>query len=113
MGMKRVKSSSASDQMGGEDNEEAKTKSSSKKGQETKMKVVRQSFAVGGLDQEYMEWGMSGNGGSAKVGMTKQQIRQAAREKPFTDFDANKKLRKGGKVGAKAFKSKSKFKRRK
>lgn len=85
--------------------------------QKVQMKVVRQSFAVGGLDQEYMDWGMGASGtaatqGGSKGGMTKTQIRQAARERPFTDFDASKKLKKGGKVGVKAFKSKSKFKRR-
>jgi hypothetical protein len=56
--------------------------------------------------------GSAASHGGSKGGMTKTQIRQAAREKPFTDFDAAKKLRKGGKVGNKAFKSKSKFKRR-
>ena len=76
-------------------------------------KVVRQSFAVGGLDKEFMDWGMTSAGNGAKSGgMTKQQIREAARAKPFTDYDATKQLRKGGKVGNKAFKSKSKFKRR-
>mmetsp|Transcript_46626 Transcript_46626/g.92390 ORF Transcript_46626/g.92390 Transcript_46626/m.92390 type:complete len:900 (-) Transcript_46626:82-2781(-) len=80
-------------------------------------KVVRQSFAVGGLDQDYVDWGMGTAGsassqGGSKGGMNKTQIRQAAREKPFTDFDASKKLRKGGKAGNKSFKSKSKFKRR-
>ena len=93
----------------------------SKKGKDklplSKMKVVRQSFAVGGLDQDYVDWGMGTPGsasssGGSKGGMTKGQIRQAARDKPFTEFDSSKKMRKGGKVGVKAFKSKSKFKRR-
>mmetsp|Transcript_21014 Transcript_21014/g.46679 ORF Transcript_21014/g.46679 Transcript_21014/m.46679 type:complete len:875 (+) Transcript_21014:83-2707(+) len=80
-------------------------------------KVVRQSFAVGGLDQDFVDWGMGANGssktaGGSQGGMTKGQIRQAARDKPFTDFDSTKQLRKGGKVGNKSFKSKSKFKRR-
>jgi hypothetical protein len=82
------------------------------------MKVVRQSFAVGGLDQDFVDWGMGANGssktaGGSQGGMTKGQIRQAARDKPFTEFDSAKQLKKGGKVGNKSFKSKSKFKRRK
>ena len=45
-------------------------------------------------------------------GMTKSQIKQAAKEKPFKEFDPTMSLRKGGKLGRKSFKSKSKFKRR-
>ena len=44
--------------------------------------------------------------------MTKSQIKQAAKEKPFKEFDPTISLRKGGKLGRKSFKSKSKFKRR-
>ena len=44
--------------------------------------------------------------------MTKSQIKQAAKEKPFKEFDPTMSLRKGGKLGRKSFKSKSKFKRR-
>ena len=73
-------------------------------------KVVRQKIAVGGLDQDMVEWG--GSAGSSG-GMSKKQIKKAAMEKEFTEFDANKRLRKGGKLGKSSFKSKSKFKRRK
>lgn len=97
----------------GEGNEEGAVQTKKGKGQ-VQMKVVRQSFAVGGLDQDYVDWGMGSADaqGGSKGGMTKSQIRQAARERPFTDFDPTKKLRKGGKLGKKAFKSKAKFKRR-
>ena len=44
--------------------------------------------------------------------MTKSQIKQAAHEKPFKEYDPTMNLRKGGKLGRKSFKSKSKFKRR-
>jgi hypothetical protein len=74
-----------------------------------KVKVVRQKFAVGGLDADGFDFG----GNSGYAGMSKKQIKQAAREKPFTDFDPNKRLRKGGKAGRVSFKSKAKFKRRK
>lgn len=70
-------------------------------------KTVRQKFAVGGLDQDMMEWGGEGGG----KGMSKKEIRKA-KENEFTDFDASKRLRKGGKIGASSFKSKKKFKRR-
>lgn len=82
-----------------------------------RMRVVRQNVAVGGLDQDFYAWGASaaaGEGaGGGGIGMSKRQLKAAAREKPFTDFDASKTLRKGGKKGAKAFKSKAKYKRRK
>jgi len=72
-------------------------------------KVVRPKFAVGGLDYDSVDWG----GSSAGSGVSKKQLKRESREKEFTDFDANKTLRKGGKVANKAFKSKAKFKRRK
>lgn len=40
------------------------TKHANKNKQKVQMKVVRQSFAVGGLDQDYVDWGM-GAAGSA------------------------------------------------
>ena len=70
-------------------------------------KVIRQTFAVGGLDQDMYEWG----GGS--MGDKESKKKKRAVEKELTDFDPDKKLRKQGKVGRAAFKSKSKFKRRK
>lgn len=72
-------------------------------------KIIRPKFAVGGLDQDLMDWG----GSSAGSGLSKKQMKQDAKEKDFTDFNPEKKLRKGGKIGASSFKSKSKFKRRK
>lgn len=38
------------------------TTSSDKKHKLQHSKVVRQSFAVGGLDQEYIDWGMGASG---------------------------------------------------
>ena len=71
-------------------------------------KIIRPKFAVGGLDQDLMDWG-----GSSSGGLSKKQMKQDAKEKDFTEFNPDKKLRKGGKIGASSFKSKSKFKRRK
>jgi len=89
-------------------------------GGNNKWKVVRPSFAVGGLDRDFEDWGGSsgagkgggGGGPGESAGMSKSQIRRAAQDKPFTDFDPTKSLRKGGKLGTKSFKSKSKYKRR-
>ena len=69
-------------------------------------KVARPKFAVGGSDQDL--FGSEPTNG--KVG--KHVMKQLAKEKAFTDFDPNKRLRKGGKLGSKSFKSKSRFKRR-
>ena len=71
-------------------------------------KIIRPKFAVGGLDQDMLDWG-----GSSGSGLSKKQMKQDAKEKDFTDFNPDKKLRKGGKIGVSSFKSKSKFKRRK
>ena len=71
-------------------------------------KVRRPVFAVGGLDQDMLDW--NGGGGGGKT--SKKAEKKDAREKKFTEFDPNKKLRKGGKIGNKSFKSKGKFKRR-
>jgi hypothetical protein len=68
-------------------------------------KVVRQKFAVGGLDLDE-DW----NSGSGKQLSKKKKD---ARELAFKEFDPNKRLRKGGKIGKASFKSKGKFKRRK
>jgi len=61
---------------------------------------------VGGLDQSLLEWG-----GAGIVGGQKKKSKQAAAT--FSDFDPNRKLRKGGKISTNAFKSKKKYKRRK
>jgi hypothetical protein len=70
-------------------------------------KVVRQSFAVGGLDQDFSNW----NGGGEGPKLSKKKQRTEDHHAKFTEFDAAKKLRKGGKVQG-SFKSKAKFKRR-
>lgn len=72
-------------------------------------KVVRQKFAVGGLDQDLYAWGSS----SSVVAKAPSRKQQKEREKEFTEFDPNKRLKKGGKIGKSSFKSKGKFKRRK
>jgi ATP-dependent RNA helicase DDX27 len=69
-------------------------------------KVIRPKIAVGGIDQDLLGWGSPSGSG-----LSKKQIKLAQREE-FTDFDAEKKLRKGGKIGSNSFKSKKKFKRR-
>lgn len=70
-------------------------------------KVSRPIFAVGGLDKDMAEWS-----GSAKTGDVTKRDKKQKPEKEFTDFDPTKRLRKGGKVANKAFKSKGKHKRR-
>ena len=72
-------------------------------------KIYRPVFAVGGLDQDLRDW----NGGVAGGKSLKKALQRDAEENKFTEFDANKRLRKGGKLGHQKFKSKSKFKRRK
>jgi hypothetical protein len=52
-------------------------------------------------------------GSSGGSGLSKKQMKQDSKEKEFTEFNPDKKLRKQGKIGASSFKSKSKFKRRK
>lgn len=78
---------------------------------EGKTKILRQKFVAGGLDPDLfdLEGHSAGVGGG---GMNKKQRMIAAKESQFTEFDANKVLRKGGKVGKNSFKSKKKFKRR-
>jgi hypothetical protein len=72
-------------------------------------KIIRPKFAVGGLDQDMMDWG----GSSSGSGLSKKQIKKDSKEKEFTEYNPDKKLRKGGKIGVSSFKSKTKFKRRK
>jgi ATP-dependent RNA helicase DDX27 len=69
--------------------------------------IKRQTFAVGGLDQDMLNWGAGG----VKLSTKSSKKRQA--EEEFTEFDPNKRLRKQGKLGKHAFKSKAKYKRRK
>jgi ATP-dependent RNA helicase DDX27 len=69
-------------------------------------KVSRPKFAVGGIDQDLLFE-------PSKDKVSKRVSKQLAKEKDFSEFDPNKRLKKGGKLGNKSFKSKSKFKRRK
>ena len=76
-----------------------------------KTKILRPKFAVGGLDQDLMEWGIgSGKGSGSMKG--KDQKRMDRQIEEFRGFDPDKRLRKQGKISHHAFKSKSKFKRR-
>ena len=68
----------------------------------------RQVFATGGLDQDLAKWG----GESGGISRSKAMKKDAQSTKDFTEFDPNKPLRTGGKIGNKAFKSTSKHKRR-
>mmetsp|Transcript_20918 Transcript_20918/g.30124 ORF Transcript_20918/g.30124 Transcript_20918/m.30124 type:complete len:756 (+) Transcript_20918:54-2321(+) len=72
-------------------------------------KVRRPVFAVGGLDHDMNDW----NGSTGGIKVKKKVLQKQAKESEFSEFDPNKKLRKGGKLGHKSFKSKSKYKRRK
>ena len=69
-------------------------------------KVSRPKIAVGGSDQDLF----SSEPVQGKV--SKHVLKQLEKEKAFTEFDPNKRLRKGGKLGSKSFKSKGRFKRR-
>eukprot|EP01039_Chlorochromonas_danica_P005723 gene5723-6307_t len=84
--------------MDGDDGEAVAKKASKKR-----LKVVRQKFAVGGLDLDD-DWG------GAKADRLRKK---AAPEPTFKEFDASKYLRKGGKKGNATFKSKGRYKRRK
>lgn len=75
-----------------------------------RVKVVRQARAVGGLDFADSEWASSGEDIANR--MSKKKLRKLQEDMKFTDFDANKRLRKGGKAGTTSFKSKKRFKRR-
>lgn len=74
-------------------------------------KIFRPVIAVGGLDQDMNDWRGGGGTGGAAGKSLKRQLKREQEEK-FTEFDPNKKLRKGGKLGNASFKSKSRFKRR-
>eukprot|EP01036_Dinobryon_divergens_P058211 gene58211-77677_t len=62
-----------------------------KKSTENDFKIRRPQFAVGGFDQDMHDW----NGSEGKKLSKKKQAQRA--EKEFTEFDPNKKLKKGGK----------------
>jgi hypothetical protein len=74
------------------------------------LQIVRQSFAVGGLDTDLADTDRGIGGGGASRKTVRMDARKAGKE--FTEFDSTKRLRKQGKVGKSTFKSKSKFKRR-
>jgi ATP-dependent RNA helicase DDX27 len=82
--------------------------SKKKNGKSENGKVIRPKFAVGGLDQDFADWGE----GKKNGGLTKKQRLQDAEDAKFTDFNPDMKLKKGGKLGSNKFKSKSKHKRR-
>jgi hypothetical protein len=86
---------------------ELDAKKGKKKLSDGRTKIMRPKFAIGGIDQDMSEWGEGGGSVSKKL------LKKDARQKEFTDFDPEKRLRKGGKVGKSSFKSKAKFKRRK
>lgn len=76
--------------------------------EQTKEKIVRHVRPVGGLDtflSEGNEWG-------ANSSAAKKKRQREDKEMDFTDFDPNKRLKKGGKAGKASFKSKKRFKRR-
>jgi len=78
------------------------------KNEQTKEKIVRHVRPVGGLDNflnEGNEWG-------ANSSAAKKKRQREDKEMEFTDFDPNKRLKKGGKAGKASFKSKKRFKRR-
>jgi ATP-dependent RNA helicase DDX27 len=79
----------------------------SKKGKD--VKVHRPILAVGGLDHDISDWAGSARGKNKEY--KKMKIQNAEIEN-FSEFDPNKKLRRGGKLSANSFKSKSKYKRR-
>jgi ATP-dependent RNA helicase DDX27 len=74
----------------------------------SKGKAFRPKFAVGGIDPDIISWG-EGKTSS----LSKKESKKLRMEKEFTDFDPNKRLKKGGKSGTSSFKSKAKYKRRK
>lgn len=71
-------------------------------------KVFRPVIAVGGLDQDMRDWNGGGQGGKS----LRKARKKDAEEAKFSEFDATKQLRKGGKQSNQSFKSKSRFKRR-
>jgi ATP-dependent RNA helicase DDX27 len=71
-------------------------------------KVFRPVIAVGGLDQDMRDWNGGGQGGKT----LRKARKKDAEEAKFSEFDAAKQLRKGGKQSNQSFKSKSRFKRR-
>jgi hypothetical protein len=81
-----------------------------------KTKVVRQTFAFGGFDQD-IYGGSSGSSASTSfAGRNKKKSKNSKENMDIEDwkeFDPTKRLRKGGKIGTSSFKSKKKYKRRK
>lgn len=78
-----------------------------KKGKD--LKVHRPILAVGGLDQDINNWTGSAKGKNKEY---KKMKIQSAEIDNFSEFDPNKKLRRGGKLSTNSFKSKGKYKRR-
>lgn len=105
MFMKRVRVESSNRSTTKEGEADGVQDGDTESGKTHKMKVVRQKFAVGGLDQDMADWA----GGADAPHMSKKQQKK---EKEFSEFDPNKRLKKGGKGSSAGFKSKSKYKRR-
>ena len=70
-----------------------------------KTKVLRQTFAFGGFDQDIQEHSSSS--------LNRLDKKRAVPQDEWKDFDPNKRLKKGGKTGTASFKSKKRYKRRK
>jgi hypothetical protein len=79
-----------------------------KQAQRKKTKVVRQTFAFGGFDQDIQE-----HSGASMNRINKKRSAREANPEDWKEFDPNKRLKKGGKTGTSSFKSKKRFKRRK
>jgi hypothetical protein len=78
----------------------------SKRAQGGEVKIRRPRAALGGLDADVF-------GGATDVFRSRKSSRVTESLKDFKEFDPNMRLRKQGKLGKSAFKSKGKFKRRK
>lgn len=73
--------------------------------------LMRPRLAVGGLDLGEVD--VAGNGEGSGIGRKRAMAQQRQTEAELAyEVDPNKKLRKGGKVGSNAFKSKKRYKRR-
>ena len=107
MAVRREKVSSREQNASVEQNISNIAGSKNKKGGNTK--IQRPILAVGGLDQDIRNWS-GGTTGSTKE--YKKMMRQRADVEKFSEFDPNKKLRKGGKLSKNSFKSKGRYKRR-
>ena len=71
-------------------------------------KLRRPKFAIGGLEQDMLDWGSV-----QRVSATKKSDKKRRPDEVFEDnYDPEKRLKKGGKASNNSFKSKKKYKRR-